>query len=930
MSKPPQSPQSLSDVFDADKHKELDAQVMEACSAMASSFGKLAPYTILSIVVRFSSGLLDPKFTELNEAVELLINNKRLAKMLKKALKEKQFAAIRNLAVLRKPNQSSESAILPTSTAAAKAAWTTKFHGDYHEVMLKNINSMDRKAHYANSAAIIQSSGSGKSRTVDALADLVFTIPFNLRHLEEHGSAAYPPQDACVKDYLCDINSVKSIAEAQLRAHRFLSHLFLEVAKEVKQVFSGRYVSSTQDLAHTWKCHLSKNENRTKLYERVVQACREAVPDQALPKNQLLHDLRNVHSQADNVRAVEVILYFDEAHELKHVIKGNPEGKTLYDALWSILGLFDDDAIFTLFLSTQSSLTLLAPAAEHARSSRQQKPHDVQPPITEMPFDCHPCFPLRPGQFKLEDLKELPFLARFGRPLFWTMIEAAKESQKVVDGAMNLARTKLIYDDKLDKSHHSTIAMLAVLDVLITIDYEPKRVSAIELEMVASHLRVAFSVPRHRLFIRSGYPSEPFIAEAASRQMHHYLQSDNSSMIGLLAQELTNGLIDCSQKGEVVMRLLLRMAYMNAIGTEQSGQLNFSVGCSFLTFLQALFPANFHDIILQSNPETKKDESLVLENAFKHAVVRFTHFVKAADDSVVKSSAMVAGFVRGSAFIGHNTQEDVDIIIPILLEKDAAAIDESVMSAMFIQVKRRKKAGTINAYNIEEKRFGFFPKEETTELRPYVTLVVELGVNELPANIRSHVVIGGRDKRASSRLLERRAPHPKYSIRAYGCTDKTWGVIPPEHCDRYEQVLGMRGLFVDHPRADEDSLKLVRNMLPYWDSDISWFSEPSNAEMVQPTAEVADAEHSAAGEVDDDEYDVEDNAEDDVEDNAEDDVEDDDDDDVEDDDDDNVQDNAEDDAEGDTEDDTGDSEDNTDDSEDDTAEAEDDTDTPDA
>ncbi|KAH7890620.1 hypothetical protein F5I97DRAFT_1923094 [Phlebopus sp. FC_14] len=900
MSEPLQLPPGA---FDAETHKALDLQVMEACSYMKDAPWINMPFLlkapiILSTVVQHSPDLLDSKYQDNVGATKLIGENSELPGLLEAAWNSQGFAAICNLDILQRPNRSSEGAILPTSTAA----------------------------HYANSAAIIQSSGSGKSRTVDELADLVFTIPFNLRHSGEHGSAAYPPQDTYVRNYLCNINNVEDIDEAQHRAHRFLSHLFLEVAKEVEQVFSGRYASTAQDLAHTWKCHLSKKKNRSKLYKRVVRACRKdamstLLPQQALSKDQLLRALRNVHSQADNVKAVEVILYFDEAHELKHVIKGNPDEKTLYDALWSILGLFDYDAIFTLFLSTQSSLTLLAPAAEHARSSRQQKPHDVQPPITEMPFDCHPCFPLRPGQFKLEDLKELPFLARFGRPLFWTMIEAAKESQKVVDEAMNLARTKLIYDDKLDMSHHSTIAMLAVLDVLITIDYEPKRVSAIELEMVASHLRVAFSVPRHRLFIRSGYPSEPFIAEAASRQMHHYLQSDNSSMIGLLAQELTNGLIDCSQKGEVVMRLLLRMAYMNAIGTEQSGQLNFSVGCSFLTFLQALFPANFHDIILQSNPENKNDESHVLENAFKHAV-RFTHFVKAADDCVVKSSAMVAGFVRGSAFIGHNTQEDVDIIIPILLEKDAAAIEESVMSAMFIQVKRRKKAGTINAYNIEEKRFGFFPKEETTELRPYVTLVVELGVNELPANVRSHVVIGGRGKRASSRLLGRRAPHPKYSIRAYGCTDKTWGVIPPEHCDRYEQVLGMRGLFVDHPRADEDSLKLVRNMLPYWDSDISWFSEPSNAEMVQPTAEVADAEHSAAGEVDDDEYDVEDNAEDDVEDNAEDDVEDDDDD--------NVQDNAEDDAEGDTEDDTDDSEDNTDDSEDDTAEAEDDTDTPDA
>ena len=47
--------------------------------------------------------------------------------------------------------------------------------------MLTNINAMSREGDYATAIALIQSSGTGKSRMVDEQANLVFTIPFNLR-----------------------------------------------------------------------------------------------------------------------------------------------------------------------------------------------------------------------------------------------------------------------------------------------------------------------------------------------------------------------------------------------------------------------------------------------------------------------------------------------------------------------------------------------------------------------------------------------------------------------------------------------------------------------------------------------------------------------------------------------------------------------------
>lgn len=124
-----------------------------------------------------------------------------------------------------------------------------------------------------------------------------------------------------------------------------------------------------------------------------------------------------------------------------------------------------------------------------------------------------------------------------------------------------------------------------------------------------------------------------------------------------------------------------------------------------------------------------------LEDAFEHAVVRFTHFIKAVDDSVIGKRSMVSGFLRGVAFMCHNHRKDIDIVIPVLLDK-RYVLKESSMSALFVQVKRRRP-GSSTACIIYERVHGFFPNKqqkvvstrEQEDTRPFVTLVAELGID---------------------------------------------------------------------------------------------------------------------------------------------------------------------------------------------------------
>ena len=64
------------------------------------------------------------------------------------------------------------------------------FQGDAHLELRDAIEHMNKERTptqaYANMMSIIQSSGTGKSRLVDKLAEVVFTLPFNLRDPKEN------------------------------------------------------------------------------------------------------------------------------------------------------------------------------------------------------------------------------------------------------------------------------------------------------------------------------------------------------------------------------------------------------------------------------------------------------------------------------------------------------------------------------------------------------------------------------------------------------------------------------------------------------------------------------------------------------------------------------------------------------------------------
>jgi len=110
-----------------------------------------------------------------------------------------------------------------------------------------------------------------------------------------------------------------------------------------------------------------------------------------------------------------IIMYFDESHTLFDDPLG--DGASRYAALCKALDCLYKTNIFSLFLSTSSNISRFAPPMGDAFSARTSRVDGLQPPITELPFDCHYSFPISPAHYTLEMSGELSFMCRFGRPL---------------------------------------------------------------------------------------------------------------------------------------------------------------------------------------------------------------------------------------------------------------------------------------------------------------------------------------------------------------------------------------------------------------------------------------------------------------------------------------------------------------------------------
>lgn len=608
---------------------------------------------------------------------------------------------------------------------------------------------------------------------------------------------------------------------------------------------------------------------------------------------------------------MKIVCSFDEADvlALQKVPKNDKEGN-MFEALCSSLNVFRGLPIFFIFLSTNSNIALLAPP-KHRSTSNAVRRHfeSLVAPFTETAFDCSPNFPLSRTGYTLKRISTVQFMAQFGRPLYvcatihdiiriahvcvfrWHSLLRGSNAERgrtkgkqqpvpVATELLDLARVKLVAcTDELHSNDDSRgqdisdrwspVVRRALADIRVSLVYEPSREKTYDelSTLVASHMRTAYTVPGHREYMRSGYPSEPILAEAAAQELHLLKASDRkkgpTSLAAIAAEALRHDLCSPGERGEVVGRILLTLAYDAAVERAHresdlsGGPVNYSAGCPLIYFIQELFTEEHAKKILESFPDnvpiadskSAKKKPKTFRNAFKNAYIRFTHFGRLGDDGGITTLALFAAFLRGQAQMGHPTQAQIDAAIPVVL--DINNICEKNMTVLLVSFKRRLVEGTRAEYNIcaDSLNVFFHSQERSFTKRPYVALVMELGVcgrtryvlgprhvtgpakEEETLALRFPAAADPRTPHSTSKVLlgrhnqalrdlrpsTKQKLHPRYNIYAYGCSERVYKVIDVAERPVYQILLANLDMFDEYARKMlEGSIRGLLRLKPVW------------------------------------------------------------------------------------------------------------------
>ncbi|KAH8113007.1 hypothetical protein DFH11DRAFT_356438 [Phellopilus nigrolimitatus] len=833
-----------------------------------------------------------------------------LEKIVLKAHVGKDYKAVRNLVVLQKNPYAYVDVDHSTDdkqniASAVKLAWKVPYQGRAHLLLYETVATMTWNKGLrsnANSLFIVQSTGTGKSRTVHEHSKLVFTIPFNLTADEEKKGFPYPFPDNAIREHFH--NAPRAFLPARLYFLKFLFDLFSAVLEEVETLKDWLKPAKTYgDVADAWSFYLEE-KGRNNLYRRVVRMEYEKfleeeeieVKDESDPAvfNLIAKQTQNkisglisfigklVGDEKCKSPDARVVVSFDEAQYLTNIsipTSADLPPRTLYDAFCAATNEILPSPVFFLFLSTQFTLWRFVPPQTMFLLDRiisYSDQNNIRPPFTELPFDCFGDEPLiRPGEKTLKDVSTIHFMSQFGRPMFSNLMGAMVHGTEL--HMVNLARAKLIASSKPDIAEMTDDAKLAVLAVRLLLDFNTSQADrqARMVRLVQNHMAIAFSIPKHREALSVGYPSEPILAEAAARQMNVMRNSCNAMSIALLLQEFVErGLVDKGERGELVARLIFTLAYDEAAeayerdtSENRKDPVDESSDCPFYSrgvplkyFIVALFGKTHAEHTFKSHPDNVRNGQ-TFEQAFERAWVRFTHFQRAGNSSVISTEAAWAAAARAMAFQSSSGHAGMDIFIPVVLRDEK--LQEEIMTGILVHLNDRVSAETKVRAEIDEQEIGFFPSQPAnglnanTDSRPYITIVMELGVqpfyrtqaeNEAKSNAtRADRASSPAEHNTTSRNVATspRRPavvaHPRYSIFAIGCSPSVYNVVDDK--DVYATLLSSRHILQEHSRQTPDSLSAVRRLKPFWIAGpecFDWVGETKLSSVDPPEEPVAE------------------------------------------------------------------------------------------
>jgi hypothetical protein len=364
---------------------------------------------------------------------------------------------------------------------------------------------------------------------------------------------------------------------------------------------------------------------------------------------------------------------------------------------------------------------------------------------------------------------------------------------------LQLAEQKLMCGPAPSADSH-----LAALGVRVGFTFEASTTTACELasRLVERHMRVALTVPKHRQYMWTCAPSEPFLAEAAARVCD--LETEAPT---ILSNHFASNVLARGERGETTARVYWTYAHDRVIRKMDSptdpNAPRYHRPIPVLSLLLQLFHPKFHDEILKARPagDSKGPE---LQVAFKDAFVHFSHFAIAGNEEMLCVDDMYAALIRGMALQSVQNQRSIDAVIPIHMGKLDDEISPSTTSAINIQVKNRRRRRSVYV-----DRTITVPNNQV----PVLSVVMELG----DPGPRSRLVEFQSSSNCPSATLaeDPTRDHNHYVLVASGHGSKTYSVVSENSEKLYSQILASETLLQDFPRSKaEKQVKALYNLKP--------------------------------------------------------------------------------------------------------------------
>ncbi|EUC63782.1 G2/mitotic-specific cyclin cdc13, putative [Rhizoctonia solani AG-3 Rhs1AP] len=737
-----------------------------------------------------------------------------------------------------------------SSLRSPRSGFEQQYQGDLPQLFKKVMDEYIGSSHmcsnkraYNRSITVIQSSGMGKSRLVDELGNLEFTIPINLRGELAQGGNTYPPPDRDVRGYF-DNPDTKGDEVLQAEFAVFLAVLFDFIALKVNEIGQGQ---TGVELAVKWAKYIKDGQNsetvgahRSKLYADVVQGARNVLRGVPIksgsPSNpKILKTLfkRMIRSCWRLGKALALgrqlshknlcYIYFDGADGLAQPSfsseSGSPCRTNPYDSFGKVLEELSDMPVFFIFLSTNTNLQQFAPVRYNGFPQRR-----VFPPFTELPFDVfvEEAFKkLDPAS--LDNVCTTDVMSHFGRPMWFVHHQLWKDQQRVrgpeepqgegkcVDHVIPFALEKICPRGAPDEPAVADLAAIGVR-IGITFGSETRSSRQMEAKLVESHMRVVYAIPEHREYMHTGTPSEPLLAEAAARRLEQRPGKIIETGPAILAHSFQDGLLELSGQDQLCGRLLVTIAHDIAIQGLLETRLHeprYHRPIPVLDFLRALFANSHHKTVLDATPvhfnasATSPSEPSTLEEVFKNAYVSFSHFEVAQDSEVLGASLLPYSLIRGCALQAKNSRSSIDAVIPIHMGSITDPITSTTMSAINLQFKYKK-----NTKHYCVDRSVTVPNVH----QPVISIVFELGEEEHPP---SALVSGYHASRRETPNGQAHSDDHHYMLIARGHGPETFNAVSEQSKPFYDTILGTRDILYDFPRAQDKGLAAhVENMQP--------------------------------------------------------------------------------------------------------------------